>query len=95
MFSMVIPPPNVTGNLHIGHALTVAVEDALVRRHRQLGFDTVWVPGTVRPMRSSLVCADLLQALTTQESQRKWCVVSHFASVLGSFGEGWTGFVLL
>ena len=45
VFSMVIPPPNVTGNLHIGHALTVALEDALVRRHRQLGYDTLWVPG--------------------------------------------------
>ncbi len=44
-FSMVLPPPNVTGSLHLGHALTASVEDAMVRRHRQMGFDSVWVPG--------------------------------------------------
>lgn len=42
---MILPPPNVTGELHVGHALTVAIEDAIVRRKRMLGFDTVWIPG--------------------------------------------------
>jgi len=45
-FVMVIPPPNVTGNLHIGHALTCSIEDALTRWHRMLGHNTLWVPGT-------------------------------------------------
>lgn len=45
VFSMVLPPPNVTGQLHLGHALTVAVQDAMIRRKRQEGFETVWVPG--------------------------------------------------
>lgn len=45
-FVMVIPPPNVTGSLHLGHALTSAVEDTLVRWHRMCGDSTVWVPGT-------------------------------------------------
>jgi valyl-tRNA synthetase len=45
VFSMVVPPPNVTGSLHLGHALTVAMEDAMVRRHRQMGENAVWVPG--------------------------------------------------
>eukprot|EP00698_Gefionella_okellyi_P004326 TRINITY_DN14004_c0_g1_i1.p1 TRINITY_DN14004_c0_g1~~TRINITY_DN14004_c0_g1_i1.p1 ORF type:complete len:1095 (+),score=277.47 TRINITY_DN14004_c0_g1_i1:75-3359(+) len=44
-FVMVIPPPNVTGTLHLGHALTNSVEDCLVRYHRMLGRPTVWVPG--------------------------------------------------
>lgn len=44
-FSMTIPPPNVTGVLHIGHALTVALEDALVRWRRMCGDRVVWVPG--------------------------------------------------
>uniref|UniRef100_A0A3Q3WLM2 Valine--tRNA ligase, mitochondrial n=1 Tax=Mola mola TaxID=94237 RepID=A0A3Q3WLM2_MOLML len=44
-FSLCIPPPNVTGNLHLGHALTVAVEDALVRWRRMQGFRVLWVPG--------------------------------------------------
>ncbi|XP_062952883.1 valine--tRNA ligase, mitochondrial isoform X2 [Cynocephalus volans] len=45
-FSMCIPPPNVTGSLHIGHALTVAIQDALVRWHRMRGDQVLWVPGT-------------------------------------------------
>ncbi|GGI06793.1 valine--tRNA ligase [Egicoccus halophilus] len=44
-FSIVIPPPNVTGALHIGHALTNAIEDAMVRRARMQGRNAVWVPG--------------------------------------------------
>jgi valyl-tRNA synthetase len=45
-FVMVIPPPNVTGSLHLGHALTAAVEDTLTRWHRMLGHATLYVPGT-------------------------------------------------
>ena len=44
-FSMVLPPPNITGALHIGHALTVAVQDCLVRWRRMAGDDVLWVPG--------------------------------------------------
>ena len=45
-FVLVIPPPNVTGSLHIGHALTNAVQDALTRWHRMQGYPTLWLPGT-------------------------------------------------
>ncbi|KAM4641094.1 valine--tRNA ligase, mitochondrial [Discoglossus pictus] len=45
-FSLCIPPPNVTGSLHLGHALTVAIEDALVRWRRMLGQKVLWVPGS-------------------------------------------------
>jgi len=45
-FSIVIPPPNVTGSLHIGHALNSTLQDILVRWHRMRGFDTLWQPGT-------------------------------------------------
>ncbi|CAN9504193.1 unnamed protein product [Ophioblennius macclurei] len=44
-FCLCIPPPNVTGSLHLGHALTVAVEDALVRWRRMQGYRVLWVPG--------------------------------------------------
>lgn len=44
-FSIVLPPPNANGNLHVGHALTVAVEDAAVRYHRLKGDSTVYIPG--------------------------------------------------
>ena len=44
-FSIVIPPPNVTGVLHIGHAYDVAIQDAIIRYKRMQGFDTLWLPG--------------------------------------------------
>ncbi|MDA0269689.1 MAG: valine--tRNA ligase [Chloroflexi bacterium] len=44
-FTVIMPPPNLTGELHMGHALTNTVEDALVRWHRMLGDDTLWLPG--------------------------------------------------
>jgi len=46
VFMMVIPPPNVTGKLHLGHALTNSVEDAITRYHRMTGKMTLWVPGS-------------------------------------------------
>ncbi|MBI2046518.1 MAG: valine--tRNA ligase [Parcubacteria group bacterium] len=45
-FSIVLPPPNVTGTLHIGHAAMLAVEDSIVRYKRMSGYKTLWVPGT-------------------------------------------------
>ena len=45
-YSIVIPPPNVTGTLHMGHAFQDTIMDALIRYHRMLGFDTLWQPGT-------------------------------------------------
>ncbi len=45
-FVITIPPPNVTGELHIGHAMFVSVEDLMARYHRMKGFSTLWVPGT-------------------------------------------------
>jgi valyl-tRNA synthetase len=45
-FTIVLPPPNVTGTLHMGHAAMLAVEDILVRYNRMLGKRTLWVPGT-------------------------------------------------
>jgi valyl-tRNA synthetase len=44
-FSLVIPPPNVTGSLHIGHALDHSIQDAVIRRRRMQGYDTLWLPG--------------------------------------------------
>ena len=44
-FVVVIPPPNVTGILHMGHALNNTLQDILVRYKRMRGFKTVWVPG--------------------------------------------------
>ena len=44
-FSIVIPPPNITGQLHMGHALDNTLQDILIRWHRMLGHNTLWMPG--------------------------------------------------
>ncbi len=45
-YAIVIPPPNVTGSLHMGHALNVTLQDVLIRYHRMIGGNALWVPGT-------------------------------------------------
>ncbi|CAG8599023.1 2674_t:CDS:10 [Cetraspora pellucida] len=45
-FTMLAPPPNITGNLHIGHALTLSIQDAIVRWYRMSGYRVSWIPGT-------------------------------------------------
>jgi valyl-tRNA synthetase len=45
-FYLPMPPPNVTGDLHLGHAMTLTLEDMMVRYHRMKGDSTLWVPGT-------------------------------------------------
>jgi len=45
-FSIIMPPPNVTGILHMGHALTLTLEDIMIRYKRMRGFKTLWLPGT-------------------------------------------------
>ena len=44
-FCIMIPPPNVTGALHVGHAFNNTLQDVLTRWHRMRGFDTLWQPG--------------------------------------------------
>ena len=44
-FSIVIPPPNITGQLHMGHALDNTLQDILIRWHRMMGHNTLWMPG--------------------------------------------------
>lgn len=45
-FTIVIPPPNVTGALHLGHALNNTMQDIQIRMHRMMGFEALWIPGT-------------------------------------------------
>jgi valyl-tRNA synthetase len=44
-YVIAVPPPNVTGALHMGHALNASIQDALIRQHRMRGFNTLWQPG--------------------------------------------------
>ncbi|MFN7843683.1 MAG: class I tRNA ligase family protein, partial [Pirellula sp.] len=45
-FTIVIPPPNVTGALHLGHALNNTLQDVQIRMHRMMGYEALWMPGT-------------------------------------------------
>ena len=45
-YTIIIPPPNVTGELHMGHALNAIIQDCLIRQKRMQGFKTLWLPGT-------------------------------------------------
>ena len=45
-YCIVIPPPNVTGKLHLGHAWDTAIQDILVRYKKMCGYDVLWLPGT-------------------------------------------------
>jgi valyl-tRNA synthetase len=45
-YTIVIPPPNITGELHMGHALNALIQDSIIRRKRMQGFKTLWLPGT-------------------------------------------------
>src|SRR5271167_1675770 len=45
-YTIMIPPPNITGSLHMGHALTFTIQDALIRWRRMQGRDALWQPGT-------------------------------------------------
>ncbi len=46
-FVLPMPPPNVTGYLHMGHAIFLALQDIMVRFHRMKGYSTLWIPGTL------------------------------------------------
>src|SRR4030042_1025818 len=45
-YSIVIPPPNITGELHMGHAMNATIQDILIRKKRMEGYKTLWLPGT-------------------------------------------------
>jgi len=67
-FSIVIPPPNVTGRLHIGHALVNTLQDIIVRWKRMSGFNTLWLPGTDHAGIGTQMVVD--RALTAQGISR-------------------------
>src|ERR1700704_1510009 len=80
-YSIVIPPPNVTGSLHMGHALNATVQDILIRWRRMQGRNTLWIPGTDHAgiATQNVVEKQLLQEDATRETvgrdrfvQRVW-----------------------
>ena len=44
-YTIILPPPNITGKLHLGHAWDATLQDILIRYHKMKGYNTVWIPG--------------------------------------------------
>ena len=70
-FSIMIPPPNVTGSLHMGHAFNNTLQDILIRWHRMRGFDTLWQPGTDHAGIATQMVVERELARTQQPSRRE------------------------
>ena len=67
-FSIVIPPPNVTGILHMGHALNNTIQDVLVRYKRMKGYETLWMPGTDH---AGIATQNVVEKALAKEGKRK------------------------
>jgi len=67
-FSMVIPPPNVTGSLHMGHALNNTIQDILARYKRMSGFEVLWLPGTDH---AGIATQNVVERLIAKEGQTR------------------------
>ncbi len=70
-FSIMIPPPNVTGVLHMGHAFNNTLQDILIRWHRMRGFDTLWQPGQDHAGIATQMQVEKMLAATQQPSRRE------------------------
>ncbi|KAG2489910.1 hypothetical protein HYH03_011547 [Edaphochlamys debaryana] len=81
-FVIVIPPPNVTGALHIGHALTNSIQDTITRWRRMSGYNTVWVPGTDH-------AGIATQTVVEKKLQRERGVTRHDLGRDAFLGEVW------
>jgi len=68
-FSMVLPPPNVTGSLHIGHVFGATLQDVIVRRKRMQGLDTLWLPGIDH---AGIATQAVVERQLAQEGQDRW-----------------------
>lgn len=67
-FSMVIPPPNVTGSLHMGHALNNTIQDILARYKRMCGYEVLWVPGTDH---AGIATQNVVERIIAKEGQTR------------------------
>ena len=71
-YCIVIPPPNVTGELHMGHALNGAIQDSLIRRARMKGYEALWLPGTDH---ASIALQNVVERkLQREEGKSRWDV---------------------
>src|SRR5262245_3634787 len=92
-FVIALPPPNVTGNLHMGHALNASTQDVLIRWHRMRGFDTLWQPGYDHASISvhAVIERQLLNEGTTRFELGRDAFVARTWRWLGESGGNTTG----
>ena len=72
MFTLLLPPPNVTGRLHMGHMLNQTQMDIIVRWHRMRGFLTLWLPGTDHAGIATQMMVERQLATRRQEARATW-----------------------
>ena len=89
-FVIIMPPPNVTGELHVGHALTATIEDILTRWHRMKGDPALWLPGVDH---ASIATQYIVQrnlakeGLDRQSMGRGLCILGNYVSGAGAADE--------
>ncbi|MFZ9755266.1 MAG: class I tRNA ligase family protein, partial [Bacteroidia bacterium] len=91
-YTVVIPPPNVTGVLHMGHMLNNTIQDVLVRRARMKGFNACWVPGTDHA--SIATEAKVVKLLASQGIQKKDLSREDFLKHAWDWKEKYGGIIL-
>ena len=91
-FVITQPPPNITGALHTGHALTTTVEDLMVRRARMQGYPTLWVPGVDHASISAQLVLDKIVAKDGESRsslgrerylERMWLFINETREIIG------------
>src|ERR1700741_949088 len=91
-YTIVIPPPNVTGVLHMGHALNNTIQDILIRRARMQGFNACWVPGTDHA--SIATEAKVVQMLRERGITKSSLTREEFLSYAWEWKEKYGGIIL-
>lgn len=81
-YTIVIPPPNITGQLHMGHALDNTLQDILIRFKRMQGYEALWLPGTDHA--SIATEAKIVEAMRKRESRKRISDVKNSWSVPGT-----------
>ena len=68
-YTIVIPPPNITGILHMGHALNNTIQDVMIRWNRMKGIETLWVPGVDH---AGIATQNVVEKKLAKEGKRRW-----------------------
>ena len=91
-YTVVIPPPNVTGILHMGHALNESIQDVMVRRKRMQGFNTIWVPGTDH---AGIATQNMVERQLKKQGKSRWDMPrEEFLKLVWEWKEQYGGTIL-